>query len=154
MRAVKCADCGKSFSKLFLHPYCIECFQKQQNQQKDHTPNGFWEELFGNMNSTSNREYIRMDGEPYFYQSFGKQSSSTAGQQQPKSNSGTYTYLPVEIKEAFKVLGIEPMKDVEAIRKVYKALALVKHPDTGGQHQDMVKLNKAKDVALKWARGR
>lgn len=59
--------------------------------------------------------------------------------------------LPQEAREAFSLLDIEPGATESDIARAYKAKALVAHPDRGGLHTDMVALNKAREVALKYA---
>lgn len=84
-------------------------------------------------------------------------SSYRFGTWQTTGTSGTNTHtqyrpaLPQEAREAFSLLGIEPGATESDIARAYKAKALVTHPDCGGSHADMVALNKAREVALKYA---
>lgn len=56
--------------------------------------------------------------------------------------------LTQETQAAFALLGIPHTSSAEEIKRAFKAKALVTHPDHGGSHNDMIKLNKARDAAL------
>lgn len=53
----------------------------------------------------------------------------------------------------FEVLGLEPCPPAELdearIRAAYRARAKTAHPDAGGSNEQMVRLNEARDAALK-----
>jgi len=69
----------------------------------------------------------------------------TQTQQEPPSP----TQSPMEEKEARQVLGVEEDADEEAIRKAYKRLMQLNHPDKGGSSYLASKINQAKDTLLK-----
>lgn len=46
----------------------------------------------------------------------------------------------------YSILGVSPAADFEAIRQAYRQLALVHHPDRGGSHEAMVRINEAWNV--------
>jgi hypothetical protein len=47
------------------------------------------------------------------------------------------------------VLGVSQKPTENEIAKAYRAKALLAHPDLGGNHESMTRLNRAKDAALK-----
>jgi hypothetical protein len=50
---------------------------------------------------------------------------------------------------AFEILGVPSTATESEIRAAWKSLALVAHPDHGGSHSQMVRLNQALEQALK-----
>lgn len=70
-------------------------------------------------------------------------SSNTTGTPPPNTTS-----IHKDVLDAFTLLGLSPTASVDDIKKAYRAKALVTHPDHGGGHADMAKLNQAKEVAL------
>jgi hypothetical protein len=141
-----CAGCNQTF--FTQEPqwfegkrYCSTCFQRmQQARQKDYE-HLFWE----NIRESQRRTYDYNFG-GYSYYGFGSQRTS--------GTSANASYISQEVVNAFKVLGLKPEADTKAIKKAFKALALQKHPDLGGNHADMVTLNKAKETALEYARNK
>ena len=104
-----------------------------------------------NMTADDIQELLRRFRANYSYaQAWGQQTSSA-------NHFGTgFIYesrptLPREAREAFSLLGIDPPATAEEVNRAYKAKALVTHPDRGGDHAEMVALNKAREVALKYA---
>jgi len=55
--------------------------------------------------------------------------------------------LALRLEEAdftwYETLGVSPNADPATIRRAMSRLALASHPDTGGSHEDMVRLNEA-----------
>lgn len=51
-------------------------------------------------------------------------------------------------EEALRVLNVKPPITRAAIKRAYRAQALVAHPDHGGSHAEMVRLNAAYELAL------
>jgi DnaJ domain len=51
--------------------------------------------------------------------------------------------------EAFKVLGLRPGADADAIRAAHRKLMLQNHPDLGGSSDAAARINEAKDVLLR-----
>ncbi len=49
-------------------------------------------------------------------------------------------------EEALRILGLTPRSTQEEARQAYRTRALEKHPDQGGSHLQMVKLNEAMEV--------
>ena len=64
-----------------------------------------------------------------------------------------YTGLPEHASELHwrTVLGFEDGEQVDesAVQRRYRASAIMKHPDRGGTHDDMARLNRARDQALR-----
>ncbi len=163
-----CAKCGVHFwSRIdgtqhlkYAHngkTYCSRCYDKVLASEREHTR---YEHVFtdSSINDEDLEELMRRFwgsgfGRIHFgenpYQARREYGKQTAG---GSTRTGTINgpFLPKELLDAFKLLGIEPTKDVEAIKKAFKAKALKVHPDCGGDHQQMVKLNKAKETALKF----
>ena len=54
---------------------------------------------------------------------------------------------------SIRVLGLRWPATREAIGKAYRALAIQNHPDRGGRHEDMVRINQARDEALAYLAG-
>ncbi len=50
--------------------------------------------------------------------------------------------------ESFEILGINSDADVDEIRRAWREKASSLHPDVGGTHNDMIRLNDALKVAL------
>lgn len=51
----------------------------------------------------------------------------------------------------FNVLGIAPTKDLQEIKKAFRAKALEKHPDKGGSNKDMIELIEARKICENYA---
>lgn len=60
-----------------------------------------------------------------------------------------YTALPPTHEDWWLVLGVPQNASREAIEKAYRALAMEHHPDRGGDHDAMAKINRAYEVAPK-----
>jgi len=60
-----------------------------------------------------------------------------------------YTALPPGEDEWWLVLGVSRAATLDEIEAAYRAKAREAHPDTGGKHNDMTRLNAARDAARK-----
>lgn len=78
------------------------------------------------------------------------QQHKQAGQQR-KSSSPTRK-KPETLEEALKILNLKPPATRAAIKRAYRTQAQVAHPDHGGSHTAMVRLNAAYALALASAR--
>lgn len=56
-----------------------------------------------------------------------------------------------EQRNCWQVLGIVPTKNTDYINSKFRELAQKHHPDRGGNHQDFVEIQNAKEQALKFA---
>lgn len=54
-------------------------------------------------------------------------------------------------KSCWDILGMVPTRDVHAISKKYKELAIKMHPDTGGSAEAFAELSKAREDAVQYA---
>lgn len=52
-------------------------------------------------------------------------------------------HLPADVELGFRVLGLRPTSDVEAVKARYRELARLYHPDKGGDPESMRRLNEA-----------
>lgn len=57
-----------------------------------------------------------------------------------------YLKKAMTLAEAYQVLNVSPSATPEEIKKKYRELSLKHHPDLGGSHEQMVKINQAKAV--------
>lgn len=57
--------------------------------------------------------------------------------------------LPVQLSEAYDLLGIDASADVETIRAAHRRLIAKVHPDMGGTPELARKINAARDIALR-----
>lgn len=64
------------------------------------------------------------------------------------ARNATPKLLSRETQAAFALLDIPCTSSADEIKRAFRAKALVTHPDHGGDQQEMIKLNKAKEVAL------
>lgn len=89
----------------------------------------------------------------YFYR-YGSYARGGTQQQQSSTSSTTQTRsIPVAVQQALNALGVSVVNANEkAINTAYRKKAKSIHPDIGGKEQEMVKLNLARDTALKWAK--
>jgi tetratricopeptide (TPR) repeat protein len=71
----------------------------------------------------------------------------TQSEQHRKSASAT-TKQPKTLEEALNVLNVKSSATRSAIKRAYRAQAQVVHPDHGGSHAEMVRLNAAYTLAL------
>ena len=61
-----------------------------------------------------------------------------------------YLKRAMTVLEAYQVLGVTTSSTAEDIKKKYKELSLKHHPDLGGTHEQMVKINQAKEILDKY----
>lgn len=54
----------------------------------------------------------------------------------------------MKVSESFEILGIKSDSDESEIRRAWREKASSLHPDVGGSHNDMIRLNDALKVAL------
>lgn len=67
-------------------------------------------------------------------------------QQQPPQGEQLATQEPVmPLADAYSVLGLPPTASFEEVKRNYKHLAAIFHPDKGGYKEAMVLLNQAYD---------
>jgi hypothetical protein len=59
--------------------------------------------------------------------------------------------VPPEVAEAFVALHLLPTAPRQVVQAAYRALAQLHHPDAGGNHQAMVAVNAAYEVAREWS---
>lgn len=74
------------------------------------------------------------------------QQRKQAGQQRKSASAPTKRAETLE--EALRVLNVKPPITRATIKRAYRAQALVAHPDHGGSHAEMVRLNAAYELAL------
>lgn len=79
-----------------------------------------------------------------------RQQSSQSGQSRQQSYARG-NVAPVEVTEAFTALFLLPSAPMPVIKAAFKALANIHHPDHGGTHEQMKRLNLAHETACKWA---
>ena len=140
-KLIECNVCHNLFcsSCIPLHKFSHaqqESEERKKQQQYEHTFNTNWDpaDAFG-YTFEDLFPYARMRGSAY---------RSTTGTP-PKPN------VPKNVRDAFDLLSLAYTANAAQIKKAFKAKALVTHPDRGGSHADMVKLNKAKEIALAFA---
>ncbi|SRR5579883_2658766 len=143
--AIDCKDCRKTFCMGCITDHKHSAQEQAEQRERETSSNTRSQAEFHEFHA----RFRRLFGEGFVNFDFGPfyatgSSSNTFWQ------TRTQVY-PKTVQEAFKLLGIEPTTDVEAIKRAYKQQALAKHPDRGGSHQEMVALNKAKEEALDWA---
>jgi DnaJ-domain-containing protein 1 len=66
-------------------------------------------------------------------------------QQQQRTQSSTTDRL----RDAYRILGIEPTRDSEVIRKAYRKMAKQNHPDVGGTQEKFIAVKDAYDLLMK-----
>ena len=59
--------------------------------------------------------------------------------------------VPADVALAFARLHLLPTAPVDVVQAVYRTLAKHVHPDTAGEHLDMIAINGAYEVARAWA---
>ncbi|SRR5579883_1378251 len=160
----RCCQCGKQlgsgldyliYCKDCQKPFCMACItahkhtEQEQPKQRKTSSNTHSEDSQQAEFHEFHSRFRRFFGEEFVNFGFGPFYATGSS-----SSSSWHTraqVIPRNVQEAFRLLGIEPTKDEEAIKKAFKQQALAKHPDRGGTHSEMVALNKAKDEALSWA---
>lgn len=70
---------------------------------------------------------------------------------QSREQSTRGNVAPVEVAEAFVLMFLVPSAPLPVIKAAYRALANIYHPDHGGTHEQMLRLNKAHETACAWA---
>ena len=68
--------------------------------------------------------------------------------EQHRRSASAPTKQPMTLEEALKLLKLKPPATRSAIKRAYRAQAQVAHPDHGGSHTAMVRLNAAYALAL------
>lgn len=58
--------------------------------------------------------------------------------------------IPDQVRQAFQTLGLAPMTPFETIRQRYRQLAKQYHPDTGGDPQQFIRIQRAYDCIVSW----
>lgn len=83
------------------------------------------------------------------------QQSRKEWDQEQKSRAAQTTNTKLTISEAMVVLGFSPIAHVTVpeIKKAFRQKALKAHPDHGGSHLEMVKLNQAYQLVLLHVQG-
>lgn len=142
----RCIHCGTALSSHtnpceYCHlPVCLLCRQAHMNA------NHMGEILRGYTGSTYTWRVnpdITLEGMEEIFRRFS--ASGPYARSQATRNAKPLTQ---ETQAAFALLGIPHTSSAEEIKKAFRAKALVTHPDHGGDQQEMIKLNKARDVAL------
>ncbi len=97
---------------------------------------GQWEHTWrrADTRARAERERRRQEG----------QRQQRAGQRK----SHHLTKKPANLAEAFEILNLRPPATRDDIRRAYRTQARVAHPDRGGSHAAMVRLNAAYELAL------
>jgi hypothetical protein len=58
--------------------------------------------------------------------------------------------VPADVAEAFQVLCLTPDAPIDLVKAAQRVLAKQYHPDTGGSHQHMLRINLAAERAIWW----
>jgi len=79
-------------------------------------------------------------------------------QQQPRELPPGQTAAPqqeptIPLANAYAILGLQPTASLEEVKRNYKRLAAVFHPDKGGYTEAMVLLNQSYDRIMKREKG-
>lgn len=82
------------------------------------------------------------------HRSQGQQQQYRQSRQQSHTRGNV---APVEVAEAFVALYLLPSAPLAVIKAAYRALAVIHHPDHGGNPETMKRLNLAHEAACKWA---
>lgn len=109
--------------------------------------NAFGDDFFGDME----------DGQEYFTSSGGRKTQSRnykAEDTRREEHARTRTYAPNPAPDHWStILGVAPDATKAQVQKAWRKAAAKAHPDTpGGSHDQMVKVNAAKDRALRECR--
>ena len=67
----------------------------------------------------------------------------------PKPEAPQYTKRKAADFSCFRVLGISPFSNSDAVKKAYREKAKQFHPDTGGTNAEFIALKQAYDAAMK-----
>lgn len=99
---------------------------------------GQWEHTWrrADTRARAERERRRQEGQ--------RQQQKRAGQRKPHH----LTKKPANLAEALEILNLRPPATREDIRRAYRTQARTVHPDHGGSHAAMVRLNAAYELAL------
>ena len=68
-------------------------------------------------------------------------------QQRENYNSFKKPVFPI-LSQDYKLLGLPPSATIDEVKRRFRALALINHPDKGGKHEDFIKITAAKDRIL------
>lgn len=67
------------------------------------------------------------------------------------SSSTTQRHVPSDVLNAFAALHLLPSAPPAVVKAAFRALAGIAHPDHGGAHDAMLRLNAAYPIASQWA---
>ena len=72
-------------------------------------------------------------------------------EEQARSRARAATWSPSGPHTAFTLLGLPSIASIDEIKSAYRRKAVECHPDRGGEHLSMVKLNAAYEAAVEYA---
>jgi hypothetical protein len=88
-------------------------------------------------------EYLEADGRQYHSRFHEYFYAEIPTKKQPKVDA-----TPA-LASAWALLGISPPYSDEEVKRAYKRKATKMHPDAGGSHDEFIRLQKAREVALR-----
>lgn len=92
------------------------------------------------------REYVRQRAEQQRRQQYQQQNHRQKSYRQSSSNSRATSDMN-KVK-AMIILGLKNGTTRQDVKKAYRRLAKIHHPDQGGNHEDFVKIKKAYDYLM------
>lgn len=103
---------------------------------------GQWEHSWrrADTKARAEREWRKQEGQ----RQQARQQQKRAGQRKPHQ----LLKKPATLAEALEILNLRPPVTRDEIRRAYRTQAQVAHPDRGGSHAAMVRLNAAYELAL------
>lgn len=84
----------------------------------------------------------------YHQQEYWKQRAQRKRTEQRRKPAHQTVKKPKTLTEALKILNLRPPVTRTEIKRAYRAQAQLAHPDHGGSHAEMVRLNAAYELAL------